>query len=143
MLFLSYNNIVNKHPIAKAVVNYAEELKTKLKKIENFVSHTGQGIEFDFENKHILIGKADFVKAKEVSVFSAQGKTSLYVYIDNEFTGIIAVSDTVRENAAETIAELKRLGIKTIMLTGDNALTADYIGGIVGVDEIIAEGFTR
>lgn len=139
---------VSEHPLGQAIVNGAKERGIELKKVTEFQSITGQGIEAVLENKTYYIGNKklcdqqglDFAEyEKEANEIAGKGQTPMFVGLDGKVIGIVSVADTMKETSVEAICKIKELGIEVHMLTGDNQLTADYIGKKVGVDHVIAE----
>lgn len=137
----------SEHPLGKAVLEYALEKELVLKNVEKFVSVAGNGLEGLINNEKIYGGNYRFVSSKvnipnehkeNADILSADGKTPLYFAKESEFLGIIAVADTIKEESPEAIVQLKNMGIKVVMLTGDNERTAKAIGRQAGVDEVIA-----
>jgi len=135
----------SEHPISKAVTAKATELGLSIPDPTKFKIVPGRGVEAYYGKQHILIGKGMAGMAftededKVISEFESEGKTVLPVILDKQVIGIIAVADTVRKDAPEAIQRLRRLGIKTVMITGDNMRAAKYIAGQIGVDEFYAE----
>jgi Cd2+/Zn2+-exporting ATPase len=135
----------SEHPISKAVVAKATELGISIPDPTEFKTVPGRGVEARYGSQEILIGQGmmDTAAAKEedqaISEFENEGKTVLPVILDNRVVGLIAVADTLRGNSRDAIERLKQLGIKTIMITGDNMRAAKSIAGQIGVDEFYAE----
>jgi heavy metal translocating P-type ATPase len=135
----------SEHPLSKAIIAKATELNLKIPDPTDFKTIPGQGVDAHYGNKHILIG----IKMMETELseeadqlmhrVESEGKTAIPVAIDKKVIGVFVVADTVRENSLEAIQRLKRLGIKTVMLTGDNIRTAKSIAEQTGVDEYRAE----
>jgi Cu2+-exporting ATPase len=137
----------SEHPLAGAVVTRAEAEGSELRESKNFEIFAGGGISALIDGKETLGGNAKFVSEKaEISAeakekaeaLSAEGKTPMFFAQDGRLVGIIAVADTVKEDSAAAIAELRGMGLHTVMLTGDNKKTAAAIGAKVGVDEVVA-----
>jgi P-type E1-E2 ATPase len=111
----------------------------------DFKTIPGHGVDAHYRNKHILIGRKMMKRAiseetkQLISRVESEGKTAIPVALDKHVIGVIVVADTVRENSLEAIQRLKRLGIKTVMITGDNMLTAKAIAEQIGIDEYHAE----
>lgn len=135
----------SEHPLGKAVAEYCKEHGVELEDAANFRISAGNGLEGTVNGKNIRGGNIKFIrsvdavfeeKAKELA---AKGKTPLFFESDGSFIGIIAVADTIREDSSEAINELKKLGLYTVMLTGDNKRTADTIGKLSGVDMTVAD----
>ena len=135
----------SEHPLSKAVLARAAEMRLDVADPKDFKTIPGQGVEAHYGNKHILIGRRmlNETNSKEADALLVQveseGKTAIPVILDKEFIGIVIVADTVRENSLEAIGRLKGIGVKTAMLTGDNMQTAKSIAGQLGVDEYYAE----
>ena len=138
----------SEHPLAEAIVNEAKEKNIEIKPYEKFRAMPGYGIRATFEGKEIQIGNKKLMENKKINVeisqkdyniLSNEGKTPMYISIDNELAGIVAVADVIKETSREAIEKLKKMGIKTIMLTGDNEKTAEFIAKQVGIDDVISE----
>ena len=138
----------SEHPLAKAIKIKCEEEKVLPYEISDFTSLTGSGVKAKCV-EDILVGGNALLIEKEVNLsvetisivekLSGEGKTPLLFAKNNLLLGIIAVSDTLKEDSEEAISELKKIGIRTVMITGDNKRTAEAIGKKVGVDEIISD----
>lgn len=145
--------ISSEHPLAKAIVEAAEQSNERA---DEFQSITGMGVEAVLvsNGKKVLVGNAKLLQERGISQdeyksesekMASRGQTPMYVVIyekdskEGILEGIISVADTVKETSAAAIERIKHLGIKVYMLTGDNKLTAEYIGKQVHVDEVIAE----
>lgn len=137
----------SEHSLGEAIVEEAKEKEIKLLSVQDFISITGQGVCGKIEGKEVLIGNIKLMKSKGIEVtlekelneLALQGKTPMYVGIDNKFVGIIAVADTVKKESIEAIKELKKRGYTIGMITGDNKITAEAVGKQVGIDIIFAE----
>lgn len=136
----------SEHPLAKAIVEYTKEVPVT--DVTDFVSVSGRGVRASSKEGTIFGGNYAFMRDNgiDVSLFeekarelSTQGKTSMYFALDSRVLGIIAISDTLKDGAEGTIKALKKLGIKTVLLTGDNRVTAEAVAKQIGVDELIAE----
>lgn len=137
----------SEHPLARAVVKKAEEMGLELSESSDFTVSSGNGIEATIDNSHVVGGNLRFI-SKFATVpgnlviayeqLAEQGKTPLFFTRNNEFLGIIAVADAIKEDSAAAIKELKNMGIRVVMLTGDNETTANAVKAQVGVDEAIA-----
>ena len=138
----------SEHPLGEAIVRAAREKEMDVKDAEEFEAIPGHGIKVKAEGKEVLVGNRRLMQANSVSIsnsmeqtiqsFEVQGKTAMIVAIDKKIAGIIAVADTLKEHSAEAVAGLKKMGIETIMLTGDNEKTASTIAKQVGIDKVIA-----
>lgn len=137
----------SEHPIAAAIVNYAKEKSIKLKTVENFKALPGYGLEARLDNQVIKIGNERLMRdlgvmnqlSHEWEQYAHQGKTPIFVVLDNQLVGFIAVGDTLKETSKSAISALKEMGIKVAMITGDNKTTAEAIAREVGIDEVRAE----
>ena len=144
----------SEHPLGEAIVKCAEEKGLSLKKIDEFRAIPGYGIEVKIDNKDILLGNKKLITNKisnsitdseVLNLFNKgdsmaeEGKTPMYIAIDNTLTGIIAVADVVKENSKKAIESLHNMGIKVAMITGDNQKTANAIAKQVGIDFVLAE----
>lgn len=139
---------VSEHPLGQAIINGAKERGIELEKVTEFQSITGQGIEAVLADRTYYIGNKklcdeqglDFTEyEKEANEIASKGQTPMFAGSDGKVIGIVSVADTVKETSVDAIRKIKELGIEVHMLTGDNRLTADYIGKKVGVDHVIAE----
>ncbi|MDA3047280.1 heavy metal translocating P-type ATPase [Campylobacter sp. JMF_08 NE1] len=140
--------MLSEHPISKAIVKFAKEKGLKFANFEGeFESLLGRGIKAQNGEFTLLAGNkellnengVEFETPKNADEFLCDGFGVIFVAIEREFVGFVALSDILRDEASECIKTLKNQGIKTIMLTGDNAKTANFIGKSLGVDEIISE----
>lgn len=137
----------SEHPLGEAIVEEAKERGIKLPSVKDFISITGQGVCGKIEESEIFIGNIKLMKNKGIEVtmeeelnrLASQGKTPMYMALDGEFLGVIAVADTVKEESIEAIKELKERGYKIGMITGDNRVTAEAVGKQVGIDIIFSE----
>ncbi|MBQ7956658.1 MAG: copper-translocating P-type ATPase [Clostridia bacterium] len=140
---------LSEHPISKAICEKAKEEEIESFELTDFESLAGFGLTAkNTKNKKILAGNARLMNsnnistdefAEEILSLTEKGKTPVFVAEENEILGIIAVADTIRKNAANAVESLKKMGIHTVLLTGDNRKSAEYIGSLAGFDEIIAE----
>jgi Cu+-exporting ATPase len=138
----------SEHPLATAIVAAAQERGLRLDKTEGFAAVTGQGVRGKVAGRDVLLGnlrllEANGVEAKPLVEATtrrrAQGETVMFVAIDGKPAGILAVSDPIRPTAKDAIAGLKALGLKVIMATGDNRITAEAVARALGVDAVNAE----
>ena len=138
----------SEHPLAKAIVNCGQERGLKAEEVSDFEALPGKGLSARLGEKTLYGGKQDFILEKiagaggglveKAAALSEEGKTPLYFALDKKLLGLIAVADTIKEDSPEAIKELKELGIRVVMLTGDNEKTARAIGDQAGVDQVIA-----
>lgn len=138
----------SEHPLGEAIVREAEERGLEFKGIKNFDAIPGHGIKVNIENKTILLGNLKLMKENSIEVGSLgkesdrlanEGKTPMYIAIDNKLEGIVAVADTVKPSSKEAIENLHNMGIKVAMITGDNKKTAEAIAKQVGIDIVLSE----
>lgn len=139
---------VSEHPLGQAIVDAAKEKGMELEKAESFQSITGKGIYAKIAGSEYYIGNRRLLEDQglklgtyeaEAKAIAAKGQTPMYLADAEGIIGIVSVADPVKETSRKAIEEIKSLGIEVHMLTGDNRLTADYIGSQVGVDHVIAE----
>ena len=137
----------SEHPLARAIVKKAEENSAEYTESENFEIFAGGGLTAVINGMEAAGGNAKFISSKvkipkeaaeKAEKLSEEGKTPMYFAHGGKLLGIIAVADTVKEDSAQAISELRGMGIHTVMLTGDNKKTAEAIGKKVGVDEVVA-----
>lgn len=137
----------SEHPLGEAIVKAAKDKDMSLTEPACFKAIPGQGISVTIEGKEVFVGNRRLMQTNGVDIATLEntlrsleehGKTAMLVAMDKKATGVIAVADTLKENSAEAVAELKKLGIETIMLTGDNERTANAIAKQVGIDRVIA-----
>lgn len=139
----------SEHPLSKAIIGKAEEAGVAAKgEVADFQALPGNGLCGTLDGKEMAAGNLAYAKSKadisaevikEADALSADGKTPLFFVYDGKLLGIIAVADTVRSDSAAAIVELKNMGMHVVMLTGDNRRTAEAIGRLAGVDEVIAD----
>ena len=137
----------SEHPLAKAIMERAKKDEISIAEVTDFSAVVGNGLTATLAGKMIKAGNLAFVskfvkvsddmRAKAVE-FSKEGKTPLFFAADDRLCGIIAVADTIKEDSPEAVRQLKNMGIRVVMLTGDNEQTANAIGKQAGVDEVIA-----
>lgn len=137
------------HPLSEAVVQYVVKNKLELSSAENYTNLEGKGISAEVDGKKLLVGNRRLMDEASVAVpdefteraerLADLGKTPMYCAADGKFIGLIAAADTIKKESLEAIAELHRMGIKTLMLTGDNARTARAVAGELNIDSFIAE----
>ena len=135
----------SEHPLGKAIAAFAGSKK----EVRNFVTLSGRGVGATVEGEKYFIGNAALMSENGIGIddrwkeraeaFANEGKTPMLIAKSGNLVGIVAVADTVKESSAAAIAQLKKLGVRTVMLTGDNAVTANAVAKTVGVDEVFAE----
>jgi len=137
----------SEHPLAKAVLAYAETATIACPDVTDFAALPGNGLSARLDGMEIYGGNAEFIATKasvpaelqaEAARLAAEGKTPLFFGGAGRLMGVIAVADTLKEDSPRAIRELQNMGIRVVMLTGDNQRTADAIGRQAGVDEVIA-----
>jgi P-type Cu+ transporter len=138
----------SEHPLGEAIVNRAKEENIPLISPENFRAIAGHGIEATIDGRSLLMGNTKLMKdrgiplnglGKRAEDLSNEGKTPMFVAIDQNPAGIIAVADTLKENSMEAVAALHKMGIEVAMMTGDNRRTAEAIARQIGIDRVLAE----
>lgn len=148
LLQLAYSlEIKSEHPLAKAIVEKAEEMQISTLDIKDFESKTGNGLCGSLDNSKIYAGSSKYISTvcdissvkNDIERLSNNGKTPLLFAKDKKLIGVIAVADTIKQDSPEAIKQLKNMGIRVVMLTGDNKRTADAIGKQTGVDMVISD----
>jgi Cu+-exporting ATPase len=141
----------SEHPLGAAIVRRAEELHLALAPATAFQALPGQGIAVEIDGHQVFLGNRQLMDQKQLSLpagsvgqagfdrLAAAGKTPIFVVIDSQFAGIVAVADTVKPSSAAAVTQLHRMGIKVAMITGDNRTTAEAIAAQVGIDHVLAE----
>ncbi len=138
----------SEHPLGEAIVKEALDRGYVLSDVDSFNAIPGHGIEVDIKGKHILLGNKKLMIEKTIDVtplseasdqLAYEGKTPMYMAIDGQLAGIIAVADVVKESSKKAIDTLHHMGIKVAMITGDNQKTANAIARQVGIDLVLAE----
>jgi Cu+-exporting ATPase len=138
----------SEHPLGGAIVQSAESRGLPFLPLEKFQAMPGRGIEARIDGKELLLGNEELMNERGVSLGSladtsslmaSQGKTPMFVSIDASAAGIIGVADVPKKSSAAAIAKLRAMGIEVVMITGDNAMTAQAIAKQVGVDRVFAE----
>lgn len=146
--YLASSEQSSEHPLASAIVKYAEAQAVSLEEVSHFEAVAGHGIHTQIDNEDIYVGNRKLMQQYNIEIetfepnmqlFEAQGKTAMMIAYEGKVQGIVAVQDTVKPSAKDAIDELKAMGIEVIMLTGDNTRTAQAIASEVGIDEVIAE----
>lgn len=139
---------LSEHPLSKPIVKEWEKRNEEGYKVEEFEILSGKGLRGKIESKEVIGGKLNLIEQmislddnimKEYNQLSLQGKTPLLFCYDNEFLGIIAVSDTVKEDTSDAIKMLKDEGMKVVMITGDNPHSASFIANKVGIDKVYSD----
>lgn len=148
LLQLAYSiEIKSEHPLAKAIIKRAEELKLKPYEVDCFKAEAGKGLSATYNGEKLIGGSKKYISSiisvseniiNKADELSEEGKTPLLFIKENKLLGIIAVADVIKEESARAVKELQNMGIKVVMLTGDNERTAKAVGKLAGVDEVIA-----
>ena len=137
----------SEHPLGAAVMRYVDEIKQSYGQVTDFHALSGNGLEAMLGDRKLLGGSLKYMSSqvavsddvtKKAAKLSEQGKTPLLFAEDDKLLGMIAVADTIKEDSAEAVAALRNMGIRVVMITGDNEKTARAIGAQAGVDEVIA-----
>lgn len=138
----------SEHPLAEAIILKAKERNLEIKDVDSFNAIPGHGIEVVIDNRDILLGNQRLMDLKGITgkelvekanILATEGKTPMFVAIDGEFAGIIAVADIVKPSSKSAIAKLHKMGIRVAMITGDNKRTAEAIAKEVGIDIVLSE----
>src|SRR5699024_10620690 len=136
----------SEHPIASGILNDAKEKEINFGSITDFESITGKGIEGKVDGKRVNVVSPGYVNENNLDFdrklfndMSEEGKTVVFVLLEDQLIGMIALADIVRETAKEAIATLKENGVHSVMLTGDNEKVAQWVARQLGIDEVYAE----
>lgn len=138
----------SEHPLAEAVVTYAQNKNMELMETEQFEAIPGHGIRAVVDGKELFIGTRKLMRDHGIDIdeqeemmyrLENEGKTAMFIAVDYKYAGIIAVADTVKDTAKEAMEQLKAMNIELVMLTGDNERTAKAIADQVGINRVIAE----
>ena len=139
--------VKSEHPLAKAIIVKAEELSLNPYEVTDFKVESGNGLSAEYNGEKIIGGSKKYISSligisndilSKADKLSEEGKTPLFFMLDNKLLGIIAVADVIKEESPQAIKQLQNMGIKVVMLTGDNERTAKAVGKLAGVDEVIA-----
>ena len=136
----------SEHPLATAVVKTAQETNITIKPVKNFAAIEGRGVKANYDNQEAFVGSDKLLTDINISQemkdqalqLQKEAKTVVYVGLGNDIIGLIAIQDVPKASSKQAIAELKKRGLKTVMLTGDNQNVAEAIGREVGIDQVIA-----
>lgn len=138
----------SEHPLGKSIVRQAEEQGIALGELHDFEALRGKGVQGTVDGKRVLVGSRALLEEHGVAVavmedemrrLEDEGKTAMLVAVDGELLGLLAVADTLKEDAVAAVRELRALGLQTAMITGDNQRTARAIAHQVGIDHVLAE----
>ncbi len=137
----------SEHPLGKAIVHYCEKLGTEKAETADYISVGGKGLEATVKEGTVRGGKAEYISEKTeipqsvrdtADSLSREGKTPMYFSLGSKLLGVIAVSDVIKEDSAEAVKELRKMGVRVVMLTGDNENTAKEIARQAGIDEVVS-----
>jgi Cu+-exporting ATPase len=138
----------SEHPLGEAIVEGARARGIAIPPTSEFDSIPGQGVRGTVDGSAVLLGNAKFMSESGIEAagldgaaaeLAAQGKTPMFVAVDGRAAGLVAVADVLKESSASAIARLHAMGLRTVMITGDNRRTAEAIAAQVGIDEVLAE----
>lgn len=138
----------SEHPLAEAIVNGAKDKAFVLSDADNFNAVPGHGVEANVNNHKVLLGNLKMMKKYSIALNSLEeksskladeGKTPMFVAIDGKSAGIVAVADVIKKDSKDAIAQLKKIGLEVVMITGDNKRTANAIAKQVGIDRVLSE----
>ncbi|MBI4745694.1 MAG: copper-translocating P-type ATPase, partial [Deltaproteobacteria bacterium] len=138
----------SEHPLSTAIVNAAQDKKIRLGSLADFTAIAGHGVSGKIDGKSVLVGNRKMMNDSGIDFSAVQAdllsledeaKTAMLVAIDGKIAGIIAVADTLKDDSVKAIAELREMGLQTVMLTGDNRRTAEAIAKRVGISMVISE----
>lgn len=139
--------VSSEHPIATAIVRAATKQHLLLPAIKDFESHTGYGVQASVNGSQLLIGSERFMARENISLnelevqaeaFAKKGITPLYASIDGRIAALMGVSDPIKQSSASVVLRLRELGLETIMITGDNPLTARFVADQLGIERVVA-----
>ncbi|PJA97995.1 MAG: copper-translocating P-type ATPase [Ignavibacteriales bacterium CG_4_9_14_3_um_filter_30_11] len=132
---------ISEHPLGEAIVNYAKRKKIDLEDIDSFLSITGKGIKGTIKNKKIIVGNKKLMEENSILVNTLENisNTVIYLAVEGKYKGYLTIEDPIKESSISAIKKLKSMGLKTVMLTGDNNSIAKKIADEIGIDEFKAE----
>jgi Cu+-exporting ATPase len=139
--------VASEHPLATAIVEAAQEKNLELEQVTGFKAHSGRGVSGQQGSRLLHLGNVEFMQeigidtgglAEQAELLAAQGETPVYWAVDKRITGILSIADPVKEDTKAAIARLHALGLRVVMLTGDNAQTAQAVARQVGIDKVIS-----
>ncbi|HMW02768.1 MAG TPA: copper-translocating P-type ATPase [Acidobacteriota bacterium] len=138
----------SQHPVGEAVVTAAQSMELKLEEPRFFITHPGLGIQGTIGKREVLLGNAGLMKEHQIDTcilsgywqnFATAGKTPVYIAVDGQISGVIAVTDSLKPDSEPAIALLRKAGIETVLLSGDNKYTAQAVARQVGIYQVLAE----
>ncbi len=139
---------VSEHPLATAIVDGSKERGVRLAEVTDFVSHTGKGVSGTVEGSKVSLGNLKLMQdfgvvteelTERAEAMRKEGQTVMFVSADGQFLGLLAVSDPIKETTPQAIRALHDEGLRVVMLTGDNRVTADAVAAKLGIDQVVAE----
>ncbi|MAF14104.1 MAG: copper-translocating P-type ATPase [Parcubacteria group bacterium] len=146
--FAASAEMSSEHPLGESIVKAAQAKNLKLAEPKNFKTTAGLGLTAEVNSKKITIGKEKFLEDKKIKIsdyktqankLATRGKSVIYVAIDGQLTGLIALADTLKDGSVQAVKDLQKLGFEVVMITGDNEQTAQAIAKQVGVNQVMAE----
>ena len=138
----------SEHPLAEAIVTAADERQVGLLQVTQFSAIAGHGVEAVIEGKSVLLGNRKLMSDREIDIslleaavqeLTSQAQTPMFIAVDKKAAGLISVSDAIKKDSVEAIRRMHAIGLKVVLLTGDNHVTAEAVAKQVGIDEVIAE----
>jgi len=138
----------SEHPLGESIIKKAKDAGIEIASPEQFRAVPGHGIKATVDGKQVMLGNEKFMNEEAVAIgdlkqkagaLSEQGKTPMFVSVDNKIAGIIAVADTLKEDSVSAVKALRNLGIEVVMITGDNKRTGEAIGRLADIDKVLAE----
>jgi Cu+-exporting ATPase len=138
----------SEHPLGEAVVRKAKQGNIELREPEEFQSVTGFGIQAKIDGKNVLLGNPDLLANRKIKigdattrskVLSVEGKTAIFLAVEEKVCAVIAIGDTLKENSLVAVNQLHKMGLEVVMLTGDNQKTAEAIAGKVGIERVFSQ----
>jgi len=139
----------SEHPLARAIIDYAKEKNAKIESVQDFESVTGGGIKARLNGQKIILGKQKFLEEEKVSIpenlknesiqLQAKAQTVVWVAVEGKVVGILGISDPIKKTTPQAIDALHKMGIKVVILTGDNLKTAEVIAKELNIDDVQAE----
>jgi len=138
----------SEHPLAEAIVTAADERQVGLLQVTQFSAIAGHGVEAVIEGKSVLLGNRKLMSDHDIDIsvlevtvqeLTSQAQTPMFIAVDKKAAGLISVSDAIKKDSVEAIRRMHAIGLKVVLLTGDNHVTAEAVAKQVGIDEVIAE----
>jgi Cu+-exporting ATPase len=139
----------SEHPLARAIIDYAKEKNAKIEAVQDFESVTGGGIKANLKGQKVILGKQKFLEEQKIGIpenlriksieLQAKAQTAVWVAVDQKIIGVLGISDPIKKTTPQAIDDLHKMGIKVVMLTGDNRKTAEVIAKELKIDDVQAE----